>query len=273
MQNIRKPGYAINSAIGLLSFVFVGVALAPFATAADEDKHPLSADQRAELKKELEAAVERANKFIEQNPLSVRGYSVRGDAYFFLARFHEAVADYVKMLEIDPSLEQTHWRLGLAYYYIGEYKRAQRLFEKGYEVDKNDRENGIWKFLSQARAEELEKAKKELPKYTEFDRDPLPSVYKLFSDEITPAEILREIEDAKIDDTEREKRRFYAELYIGMNHLVRGEEKPAIEHLRKSVANIWGNQSEGGPNYMWHLARVQYELLTAKSDAKKSDAK
>lgn len=254
--------------IGLLIVASAMMNLcAAFASA--DDAYPLPAETREKLKKALDAAVDEETKALEKDDKSIRAYSQRGDAYFYLGKFPEAVADYRKMIELDPSLEQTHWRLGLACYYAGEFKPAQRLFELGFEVDKVDRENGIWKYFSQAKAEGIEKAKQELPVYTEFDREPLPSVYKLFSEEITPAQILDEIEKAEISAAEREKRLFYAELYIGMNHALRSEDKPAVEHLRKAVANKWGMRGLGGPNYMWHLARVQYDLLAEKKEEPK----
>ena len=77
------------------------------------------------------------------------------------------------------------------------------------------------------------------------------------------------IKAAKISETEREKRFFYAHLYIGLDHAIPKRDKKAVEHLREAVANTWGPRSGYGPNYMWQVGRLHYELLTAKKKKKK----
>ena len=67
-----------------------------------------------------------------------------------------------------------------------------------------------------------------------------------------------------IDDDEREKRHFYAHLYIGLNHALEGQDKAAVEHLAKSTANRWGPRAGYGPHYMWHVGRLHYDLLIEK---------
>ena len=101
--------------------------------------------------------------------------------------------------------------------------------------------------------------------YEKDDRQPFPDVYRLFAGEIEPAGILQRIDDAEISDGEREKRLFYAQLYIGLNYAVEGEEELAREHLREAVANEWGRAAGGGPSYMWQVGRLHFELLTEPS--------
>ena len=84
---------------------------------------------------------------------------------------------------------------------------------------------------------------------------------RLFAGKISPDEILKRIEAAKVDTGEREKRRFYAELYIGLNEFVEGRNDSARDHLRTATASTWSPRAGYGPNYMWHVGRVQYEIL------------
>jgi lipoprotein NlpI len=219
--------------------------------------HPLSEKRRAELKKSSERIVAEQSKIIAAEPKSVEAYSRRGDAYFFLADFKRAVADYEKMVELNRDLESQHWRRGIAYFYAGRYKDAARQFEIYNTFDMVDRENGIWRFFSQAKAGGVEQARKNLLKYKQDDREPFPDVYKLFAKDVAPEQILKNIAAAKIDKTEREKRLFYAHLYIGLNHALEGRDKPARVHLRKAVANEWGPEAGYGPRYMWHVGRLQ----------------
>ena len=232
-------------------------------TAGHAAEHPLSKEARATMNKGFDETIARLTKAIEADPDEVRLYSRRGDAHFFRGRFKEAVADYEKMVALDPQLDTSHWRRGIAWFYAGQSKQAAHQFEIYNTFDNVDRENGIWRFFSQAKAYDIKRAREGLLKYKKDDREPFPSVYKLFAEKISSDEILASIRKAKIDDDEREKRLFYAELYIGLNYDIQGKPKLALEHLRAAVANKWGPQAGYGPNYMWHVGRLHYGKLTA----------
>ena len=64
-------------------------------------------------------------KIIQSNPRSIRGWSGRGDMRLFLGDFEGAKSDYEKMIQLDPSLEVSHWRLGIAYFYLKEYENLR----------------------------------------------------------------------------------------------------------------------------------------------------
>ena len=240
------------------------VAVCSIVAGAHAEDHPLPEKQRQELATSLDEQIAQFTKRLEADPKKVGFYSRRGDAYFFRGRFKESVADYQKMVELDPKLETSHWRRGIAWFYAGDFKQAAHQFEIYDTFDNIDRENGIWRFFSQAKAYDVKRARQGLLKYKKDDREPFPAVYKLFAGEIKPGKILEQIESAKIDENEREKRLFYASLYIGLNEDVTSKRpsKLAVEHLRQAVANKWGPKAGYGPNYMWHVGRVHYELLT-----------
>ncbi len=90
-------------------------------------------------------------------------------------------------------------------------------------------------------------------------------MYRLFSNDTTGAAILKKIAAAKIGNNEREKRLFYAHLYVGLNHALHDRDKRAIKHLREAVANKWGPKAGYGPHWMWQVGRLHYELLMKKS--------
>ena len=69
------------------------------------------------------------------------------------------------MIQIKPELEVSHWRLGIAYYYLGDFEKAAKQFEIYHNYDAVDRENGIWRFMSQFKKSGLEEARKGLLKY------------------------------------------------------------------------------------------------------------
>jgi lipoprotein NlpI len=245
--------------LAVLSFLMAfGVA------AADEKGHPLPEKQRQELKESLEKRVSSLTAQIKEKPDSVSLYSQRGDAFFFLAKFKEAVSDYEKMVELDATQDSSHWRRGIARFYAEEYKKAAHQFEIYDTFDDVDRENGIWRYFSQYKAYGAKKAKEGLLKYKKDDREPFPSVYQLFSGELTADEVLAAVKDAEISKTERSKREFYAFLYVGLNDAVEGRDAAAFRSLRAATANTWGPEAGFGPNYMWHVGRIHYELLLKK---------
>lgn len=235
-----------------------------FSVTAAED-HPLPDKKRKELTAKLQATIAKTTKQIEADPNQVSLYSQRGDARFFAGDFPGAVADYEKMVELNPQLASSHWRRGIAYFYAKQYKKAANQFEIYHTFDDVDRENGIWRFFSQAKAYDLKKAREGLLKYEKDDREPFPDVYRLFAEEITPEKILERIREAKISDEEREKRLFYAHLYIGLNHALHDRDNPAQKHLAEAIKNEWPQDAGYGPNYMWHVGRVHYDLLAKKA--------
>jgi len=234
---------------------------------ADEPKPvepPLSVEQRAVLTKTFEKSLAEANKLVETDAKNTNAHSRRGDALFFLGRFDEAVADYNQMVKLDESLGNSHWRRGIAFFYSGRFKDAAVQFESYHSFDQVDRENGIWRYLSQHKAYGQKQAREGLLKYEKDDREPFPSVYKLFAGTMTPRQILDAIDKAEIGRDEREKRLFYAHLYIGLNHAVEGDDAAAQQHLRLSTLNTWGPSAGYGPSYMWQVGRLHEELLRTK---------
>lgn len=227
----------------------------------DDEAHPLSSQERKEFAAKLASTIAETTAGLAEDARSVDLYSRRGDAYFFRGEFAKAVADYDKMVELNPAVDASHWRRGIALFYAGRHDAAARQFERYHTFDDVDRENGIWRYLSQVKADGREKARAGLLKYRKDDREPFPAVYQLFAGKIAPEDILRQIDQAEIGETERGKRQFYARLYIGLNHAVEDEPDKALPHLCEAVANTWPRQAGYGPNYMWHVARLHYERL------------
>ena len=65
---------------------------------------------------------------ISKSPNSIRAYSRRGDARFFLGDINGAKLDYEKMIELDPKLKISHWRLGIVYFYLKDFSKAAKQF-------------------------------------------------------------------------------------------------------------------------------------------------
>ena len=142
------------------------------AQQTDSEQHPgpLTVERITELNKTLNRSLEESTELIQRNPKSLKGYSQRGDAHFFLGQMKAAVADYDKMIELDEKESASHWRRGIALFYAGRYEDAAAQFESYHTYDQIDRENGIWRYLSQRRAVGQKKAREGLLKYPGPDR-------------------------------------------------------------------------------------------------------
>ncbi len=243
----------------MLRFLVVGFVLLPFSTFAADA--PLPAERVERMQQNLRDSEARHTEALAAKPDDKDLYSQRGDARFFLGKFAEAIADYDKLAELDPQLETSHWRRGIAYFYAEKYDQAAHQFEIYHTFDNIDRENGIWRYLSQVKSIGREKAREGLLKYAKDDREPFPAVYKLFAGEIGPQEILDGIDSVELTKEDRAMRLFYAELYIGLNYAVEGDQESAQTHLAEAVKNDWGRRAGYGPNFMWHVGRLEESRL------------
>jgi lipoprotein NlpI len=219
---------------------------------------------RQSIRNDAEKTIQAETERLETSPGDEDALSRRGDAHFFLGEFKKAVADFDEMVRNNPMQESSHWRRGIACFYAGEYQRAADQFAKYHSFDNVDRENGIWRYLSQRKQLGLAEARRGLLKYEKDDREPFPDVFKLFAGTIEPREILAHIDAASIDDGVREQRKFYADLYIGLNHAVEDRDTEARESLARSTANKWAPRAGYGPKWMWHVGRLNWEQLEAK---------
>jgi len=240
-----------------LLFLFCAATL---AAAAEPEPWP---EWRAPLLAKLTDELKDADAAVARSPYTVVLLSRRGDLHLFLGHFPEAVADFEKMIALDPAEDAPHWRLGIAYYFDGQFAKSARQFEKYHAYDGHDRENGIWKFLAQARADGLEKARAEMLTYTQFDREPFPTLYEMFAGQRTPDEVLAEIERKGLSDDHRAL--FFGHYYAGLGEAVLGHRARAIALVRQAVED----PEARGAGYMWQVARLHWERLRAEEAAAK----
>lgn len=216
------------------------------------------------LNKRFQEQEKKASLAIKENPQLVRGWSGRGDMRLFLGDFEGAKSDYEKMILLDPSLEVSHWRLGIAYFYLKEYDKAARQFEIYHNYDAIDRENGIWRFMSQFKSKGLRTAREGLLTYKKDDRPPYPLLYEMFAGRLKPDEVFTEIEKVNYPENYRNRVLFHATLYVGIYlELVEGNKEMAGNLLRKAFENKYGRATG---TYMWQVARLHYFQLLARSE-------
>ena len=242
--------------LSLLSFAF-GAMLVATAPAAEPAPWP---EWRAPMIAKFTDDLKKLDEEIKQRSDSVPFHSFRGDCRLFLGDFAGSVADFEKMIALDPTQDDQHWRLGIAYYFNGQFEKSARQFEKYHAYDGRDRENGIWQYLANAKAIGVEKARAAMLVYTHFDREPFPTLYEMFAGKKTPAEVLAEIERKGLSgETEVV---FFGNYYTGWEEERLGHRERALVLFEKAVS-LPQAREPGGPGYMWQVARLHWERLRA----------
>ena len=209
---------------------------------------------------------------IEETPHSVNLLSRRGDLRQFLGRFAAAVADYEKMIELDPAQDAPHWRLGIAYYFNGEFEKGSKQFEKYHQYDGRDRENGVWKFLCDARSKGLDQARCSMLVYSRFDRHPFPSIYEMLEGKMSPQAMLDGAQD--LGGKQNPQVSFFAMYYAGVYYDLIGDAAKGGRLVTEAV-NLFSQDTagNGGPGYMWQVARLHAGAIEKKPSNTPADKK
>ncbi|HUG20811.1 MAG TPA: hypothetical protein VMM56_17610, partial [Planctomycetaceae bacterium] len=98
-----------------LGFAVICIGWMSLESAAEQPQSEPDTGNSA-LQKQIEAwntETQRLTDAIEKSPQAVDLYSRRGDLRFFLGEFEGSVADYERMVKLDPSLAKSHWRRGI----------------------------------------------------------------------------------------------------------------------------------------------------------------
>ena len=253
--------------MNLTIFRFVCLALAFYSNALfGQSKGPVPSSLLDRILLRYSAQEKTMSERLKKNPDEVSSYSARGDARLFLKDFKGSREDYEKMIELNPKLDVSHWRLGIAYFYLEEYDKAARQFGVYHQYDQIDRENGIWRFMSQFKADGLATARKGLLKYEKDDRPPYPWLYAMFAGELEPEKVFKKIDEQEFPERYKIRVLFHAYLYVGIYlELTEEDPKKALPYLRKAAANEYG-RSTG--TYMWQVARIHYDLARDKLSRK-----
>jgi lipoprotein NlpI len=223
---------------------------------------PIPADERATMLVGFTQQIEKLDASIKASPDAVALYSKRGDAHLFLGHFAESVADFEKMIALDPAQDAPHWRLGIAYYFTGAFEKSAKQFVKYHDYDGGDRENGIWKFLGDVKTLGLEPARRAMLAYTRFDREPFPALYLMFAGEKTSEEVFAEMKAKNLTDNPTVM--FFAKYYAALNEEILDHREKAMALMRDAVALGWRSRGGSEPSYMWQVARLHYEKLSAQ---------
>ena len=245
-------------------------------------------------REEPEKALELAQKAVKLAPKDKDALFVRGEAYSALRKHKEAIADYSAVLKIDPKFDVAldrrggehfkaanikesirdfeayleknpddfprHWRYGIACYYADRFKDGAKQFKAGEVVFGSDVENVFWHYLCNVKVMGVEKARAamlEIPEGQKDTRIPMMEIYKLIQGKSTAEKVIAKAADKDLPERGKRERMFYAHLYVGLNYAGLGEEKKALEHLKKA-------DELQISHYMWDVGHVHLALAEKK---------
>lgn len=161
-----------------------------------------------------------------------------------------AAAGFDKVAELLPDRAPHLWQRGITLYYAERYDDCRAQFESHRTVNPNDVENAAWHYLCVARAESPEAARAALLPVGPDPRTPMREIYRMFSGDLPPADVLAAAGDAPSG-------RFYAHLYAGLHHEAQGRDGEALEHIRAAAADRYA----GVGGYMHMVAAVHLRML------------
>lgn len=200
-------------------------------------------------------AVEAASRAIEIQPGRADAYYLRGREHFRLGEVQESVADFEKVVELNPRRAASLWELGISYYYAAKFEQGARQFELYQTYHDSDVENGVWRYLCMARSVGVVKARKELLPIGEDPRVPMTEIYAMYRDQATPEDVLQAARQGAPPPEALRARLFYAHLYIGLFHEAAGRGQEAKAHLEQAAGEFRIT------HYMGDVARVHLARL------------
>jgi len=204
---------------------------------------------------QLEQSLADYDKLIELQPEDANAYQRRGIARFKLGQFKESVADFDKELKLRPAGKPYHWQRGIALYYAGDYKAGREQFELHKTVNPGDVENAAWHFLCVAKESGVDAARKALIPVVGDTRIPMAKIHELFAGTANEDDVMRAAILGNPDPDELKDRLFYAHLYVGLYHEAIGDAAGAKQHIDLAATNYRQN------HYMGWVARVHAKLL------------
>jgi lipoprotein NlpI len=176
----------------------------------------------------------------------------RGMDRFAAGKVEESLADFDRVIALEPSARPQMWQRGIALYYLGRYADCKAQFESHQTLNTEDVENAAWHYLCTARAESPAAARKQLITIRGDGRRPMMKVHELFAGKAMVQDVLR---DAGQTDATAQ---FFASLYIGLYYEANGDPAKAEPWLKKA------NDQSQGQDYMGAVARVHWSRLKGK---------
>ncbi len=161
------------------------------------------------------------NGAIRKSPVDEQLYLARGSLYFRTGKVDLSLADFDKVIELNPDSKPYLWQRGISLYYAGKYKEGKEQFEVHRTVNPNDVENAFWHFLCVAKLTNVERASRDILESGFDRREPLMQVQQMIAGKLSPDEVIAVTEKGS------KSVQFYGHLYLGLYFDVKGKNAEA----------------------------------------------
>ncbi len=246
-----------------MNHVIVMIALVSTTTAIAQTADDLRRQaQRNDAAGKFAEAVADYTKLITLDPAAGQLWHLRGCSQFKAGKIAESIADFDKYIALVPKAKVSHWQRGISYYYAGRWDDGIAQFEGYQSFDSNDVENAVWRFMCMARKDGIAKARNSILKIGDDKRVPMRQVYDLYAGKLKVDDVMAAAKAGAPSKDLLNRQLFYAHLYVGIYHELEGSKKLALEHLQKAAA-----EHRIG-HYMWDVARVHRDLLRKQLEKK-----
>lgn len=241
---------------GMVAAVFFG---APYfndgvTSAADGPKELWERATKASERGDSGAAAAALDLLLAQQPDLAEAWYLRGRERFRLGKFVESVADFDKFVALKPDQASRQWERGISLYYAGEFAKGAKQFVDYQTFHNADVENAAWRYLCQARAEGMEKARAAILPIEGDRRVPMMQIYDMFRGKLKPDDVLAAARAGEPGAKQLEQSLFYANLYVGLYYEAQGNDELARKHILSA-------EQHKIDHYMWDVARVHAERL------------
>ncbi|PHQ32037.1 hypothetical protein CEE69_27930 [Rhodopirellula bahusiensis] len=223
--------------------------------------HPVNAQQPSiDHSARHELAIERAQSNLRpDDSVATNRLVALADALLRAGKVNESIPHYEKAIEQSPDTRPYLWQYGIALFFAGRFDDGRELFEAHRRVNPNDVENAAWHFLCEAKANDIESARKLLLPAPGDRRVPMSEILDRL-----PGGDAGEIEAAvkEIDrPASKQSARFYADLYLGLIADAEGNPADAQRFMKRAGETPM-------THYMADVARVYADHLhsSAKPD-------
>ena len=225
----------------------------PLGSCDAADLKALAQAEKLFKEAKYDEALQILDKAIAADNDFLRAINLRGMVQYMRGQFKQSVADFDHVIAKEPKAFPGHWQRGIALYYVGRYEDGAKQFKAYEQVSTSDVENTFWHWMCNYKLLGEKQARDALLKTGRDSRTPMNEVLQLIQGKIEPPAVLQAAEK----DGKKEAL-FYAHLYLGLYHDVKGDRKKALEHLELAA----GKYHLG--NYMHEVARVHRDWLKAK---------
>lgn len=196
----------------------------------------------------LDEELEYWTRSIRSNPRDPNSYVRRGMAHFKLAHISESIQDFDMAERLDPRIQPYLWQRGLSYYYAQRFTEGAQQFEVDLQVNAQDVEETVWRYLCIAQAQGIAEARRTLLPVKNDPRPIMRWIYDLFRDRASPTVVL------EMGVKEGIRGQFYSNLYVGLYYEATNDPELAKTHIVQAAIEY------PLEDYMWHLARVHQQL-------------